>query len=80
MVTMNIKDPKVHELANELATLRGTTATAAVRTALELALATERARQSDRGATLAGLQQRAAGTQHAWLSDGDLYGEDGLPR
>ena len=35
MATLNIKDPRVHELATELARQRGTTATAVVRDALE---------------------------------------------
>ena len=38
-MAMNIKDPKVHDLARRLAERRGTSLTAAVRGALEEALA-----------------------------------------
>ncbi|HMR49838.1 MAG TPA: type II toxin-antitoxin system VapB family antitoxin [Arachnia sp.] len=79
MTTMNIKDPKVHELAHELARLRGSSATAAVRVALEEALAHER-RGKNLTERLARLQQRAATTQGDWAADDDLYDEHGLPR
>ncbi len=77
---MNIKDPKVHELAKELARLRGSSATAAVRGALEEALAAERRRGKDLSAALARLQRRAASTRDEWHSPDDLYDENGLPR
>lgn len=77
---MNIKDPRVHEMAQELARLRGLSATAAVRTALEEALAAERRRSPDLNAAFARLQRRAAGTQAEWLTDEDLYDARGLPR
>lgn len=80
MATMNIKDPRVHELAGELARLRGTTATAAVRSALEEALARELRSQKNLGAALSRLQERARLTKDTWLSDGDLYDEAGLPK
>lgn len=77
---MNIKDPKVHELAHELAALRGSSATAAVRAALEESLAAERRRRGDLRAAVARLQARAASTQAQWLTDDELYDERGLPR
>ncbi|HMS37141.1 MAG TPA: type II toxin-antitoxin system VapB family antitoxin [Arachnia sp.] len=80
MATMNIKDPRVHELAHELARLRGSSATAAVREALEDALAGERRRRASLGASFARLQERAAATKAEWLSEDDLYDESGLPR
>lgn len=80
MATMNIKDPRVRELALELAALRGSTATAAVRTALEEALAHERNRRSDRHERLSRLQAVVATTKDSWLNDTDLYDEHGLPR
>ena len=43
MPTLNIKDPEVHRLANELARRRGTSATGAVREALREALEREKA-------------------------------------
>lgn len=77
---MNIKDPRVHELAHELAQLRGSSATAAVRAALEEALAAERRRTPDLRSTVARLQERAASARAEWLTDDDLYDENGLPR
>ncbi|MDO4241222.1 MAG: type II toxin-antitoxin system VapB family antitoxin [Microbacteriaceae bacterium] len=80
MATMNIKDPRVHELAHELAKLRGTSATAAVRTALENDLQNERHKRNDIFAAAKRLQEKYAGTSHLWLTDDDLYDEDGLPK
>ncbi|GAB3706549.1 type II toxin-antitoxin system VapB family antitoxin [Mariniluteicoccus flavus] len=80
MATMNIKDPLVHELAHELATLRGSSATAAVRAALEEALDHERHRHIDRPSALRALQDSARSTSDQWLTDDDLYDTDGLPR
>lgn len=77
---MNIKDPRVHELAHELAQFRGSSATAAVRAALEEALAAERRRTPDLRSTVARLQERAASARAEWLTDDDLYDENGLPR
>lgn len=70
----------MHELAGELARLRGTTATAAVRSVLEEALAREMRSQKNMGAALTRLQERAKLTKDTWLSDGDLYDEAGLPQ
>lgn len=80
MATMNIKDPRVHQLAHELAQLRGSTATAAVRSALEEALAHEKAERADRRARLARLRERVAGTMDQWTGDDELYDDSGLPR
>ncbi|HHW83379.1 MAG TPA: type II toxin-antitoxin system VapB family antitoxin [Actinomycetales bacterium] len=77
---MNIKDPRVHEMAHRLARLQGTTATGAVRSALEEALARELAQHVDRDAALTRLQARVAGSTAEWLTDEDLYDEEGLPR
>lgn len=77
---MNIKDPHVRELAHELAALRGSTATAAVREALEEALAVERSRRADRRGRLARLQAAVEATSPAWPTDADLYDQNGLPR
>lgn len=77
---MNIKDPRVRELALELAALRGSSATAAVRAALEEALAQERTRRGDRRTRLARLQETVAATKAEWLDDYDVYDEHGLPR
>lgn len=77
---MNIKDPRVHELAHRLAALRGSTATAAVRSALEEALANELRNRGDRRGSLCALQERVRGSQAHWLTDEDLYDAEGLPR
>lgn len=77
---MNIKDPRVHELAHQLAQIRGTSATKAVRSALEEALGREELGRDGRSAALNRLQERAAETKDQWLSDDDLYDESGLPR
>lgn len=77
---MNIKDPRVTALARELARLRGTSATAAVREALEHDLT--RVRQQRRAAwdEVAALQDQVAATSHLWVSEDELYDADGLPR
>lgn len=80
MATMNIKDPRVRELARELAVLRGSSATAAVRAALEEALAQERSRRGERRARLARLQESVASTKAEWLEVADLYDDEGSPR
>jgi len=80
MATLNIKDPRVHELANELAALKGSSATRAVREALEHELEREvrgRALDLDR---IRRLQERIAAASGEWLTDDDLYDADGLPR
>lgn len=80
MATMNIKDPRVHELAHTLAQIRGTSATAAVRGALEEALGREQRTRAEHGAAIDRLQARAAETAATWLDEKDLYDESGLPR
>ena len=77
---MNIKDPRVAALARELAGLRGTSATAAVREALERDLT--RVRQERRTAwdEVASLQEEVASTSHLWVSEDELYDADGLAR
>lgn len=80
MATMNIKDPRVHELAQELAKLRGSSATAAVREALEEAIGNERRRRANLDEVLGRLQERASQTTSDWLNEDDLYDDAGLPR
>ncbi len=80
MATMNIKDPRVHELAHRLATLRGSTATAAVREALEAALAEETDHHLDRRQALKQLQARVRPTANDWVEQDELYDESGVPR
>ena len=78
MATLNIKDPRVHELATELARRRGTTATAVVRDALEKEAA-KQPKPIDRD-RLGALQDKILKMDLVWLSDDDIYDEDGLPK
>lgn len=80
MATMNIKDPRVHAMAHDLAALQGTTATAAVRAALEEALLRARGQAVDRTAALRRLQDQTADTRSLWPDEADLFDEQGLPR
>ena len=80
MTTMNIKDPRVHELARELAAIRGSSATAAVREALEETLGRERREGARLTDTFGQLQERAAKTMNEWIDIADLYDESGLPQ
>lgn len=84
MATLNIKDPEVHRMAHELATRRHTTATGAVRDALAKALA-----EDDSATVLDGeeilekireIARRSAARPEPFLSDDDLYDENGLPK
>lgn len=76
---MNIKDPEVHRLAMALAAERRTSATAAVREALQEALA--RHAESRAGVAARLLALGAASRQLGpLLTDDELYDERGLPR
>ncbi|MGO1638298.1 MAG: type II toxin-antitoxin system VapB family antitoxin [Ancrocorticia populi] len=80
MTTMNIKDPRVHELARELAAIRGSSATAAVRQALEETLGRERREGARLADTIGELQERASKTMGEWIDEASLYDEVGLPK
>ena len=80
MTTMNIKDPEVHRLAHLLADRRHTSATRAVRQALEEALERERADRSGMAARLLEIAAEARRAGGPILTDDDLYDERGLPR
>ena len=81
MPTLNIKDPKVRELALALAERRHTTATGAIRDALKEALEREEARYRDGLAErLMEIGGRAAARSGGYLTDDDLYDESGAPR
>lgn len=81
MPTLNIKDPQVHAMAHELARLRHTTATGAVRDALRDALAQSRpASIEDRVERIMEISRRSAARPEPILTDDDLYDEDGLPK
>lgn len=77
---MNIKDPAVRLAAEELARRRGVSMTEAVRQALHAALAAERAKKADLFTMVAEIQRRAAMVDEPYLTDDDLYDEQGLPK
>ena len=79
--TLNIKDPEVYELANELARRLETSMTNAVRVALLEAVERERRVRDDyveRMSLLARLTRDAS--KAPILTDDDLYDHLGLPR
>lgn len=80
MATMNIKDPEVHRLAHELATKRHTSATGAVREALREALEREEHSREGMAARLMEIGRRAREIDAPFLTDDDLYDENGLPK
>ncbi len=80
MPSMNIKDPEVHRLARALARQRGTSATKAVRQALEETLARDRSGRQGLAARLLSLSARSTAIEESVLTDQDLYDEVGLPR
>jgi len=85
-VSLNLKNPRAHELAAELASLTGESLTSAVIRAIEDRLAEERRKRGqkrkaermlDFAARFAqGMPDTCHSADHASL----LYGEDGLPR
>lgn len=81
MPTMNIKDPEVRLLAEELARRRGTTMTDAVRQALLEAVENERQARDDYVERMTELARRTKDASKApLLTDDDLYDHMGLPR
>jgi len=80
---LNIKDPKTHELARELAGIEGTTLTAAVTQALQDALAEHGRRRVAKRQLLQALirSAREENTQPVGDAFDDLYDPNsGLPR
>jgi antitoxin VapB len=85
-MSMNIKSSEAHELAAELARLRGITVTRAVTDALRNDVERERKRKNRSGlaAELVRIGQRCAAHMTEPVSSQDhgpmLYDENGLPR
>jgi antitoxin VapB len=77
---MNIKDPEVRRLAMELAERRHTSMTDAVRQALEETLDRDRADRRGLAEKLMKLGEETRPYRHEFLTDDDLYDENGLPR
>lgn len=80
MPTLNIKDPEVYRLAADLAARRGTSLTGAVRAALQEAVERARADRSGMAERLMEIGRRSAARPEPFLTDDDLYDEQGLPR
>ena len=78
--TLNIKDPQVYELAQELARRRAVSMTEAIRQALKDSL--EEAKRSRAGLADRVLEigRRSAAISEPYLGDDDLYDEAGLPK
>jgi antitoxin VapB len=89
-MSMNIKDPRVHEMARQLATRAGISVTEAVRRALaaELARAPAATAEMTRAARLEAVRRIVANYRSLPLQDprssdeirADLYDDQGLPR
>jgi len=83
--SLNLKNPRAYELAQEIAHLTGETMTAAVIEALEQRLRTERLRRGGKTTAseiLAFAERFAAGMAPGSRSEehaSGLYGEDGMP-
>lgn len=93
-MSLNIKDEEIHGLVKELATLKGTTLTSAVKDAVESAIEREKARQGK--SQLQNRKKRSEVLQafarefvsrvkepidiHSWDIDKLLYDENGLPK
>lgn len=80
MASMNIKDPEVRELAIELARRRHTTATGAVREALREALERDKTSRQGLAERLLAIGRESAAIDEPFLTDNDLYDENGAPR
>lgn len=93
-MSLNIKDEEAHELVQELAALRGTTLTAAVKFAVKEQIEREKAslagselpRKKKRSEVLQAFARefvsrvKPPGEIHSWDIDKLLYDENGLPK
>jgi antitoxin VapB len=80
VATMNIKDPAVRELAEQLAARRHTTMTDAVRQALTETLDRDRASRQGLADRLMAIGEEFRARGGTVLTDDDLYDERGLPK
>jgi len=78
--TLHLKDPEVHRLAAELARRRGTSMTAAVRSALQDAVEAMERDRDDMVERILEVSRRSAELEAPFLTDADLYDDQGLPR
>lgn len=80
MPTLNIKDPTVHQMAHDLAKLRHTSATGAVRQALADALAAEKRNRRSLVDSLLALPDIYGTRDCPMVSDEEFYDAEGLPK
>lgn len=81
MPMLTIKDPQVYENVRELANRKGMTMTAVVRELAQRELeTTRRPTYEEKLQAIHDLQEWAASTSGTWLTDDDLYDENGLPK
>ena len=78
--TLNIKDPEVYDLAQELALRRGESMTAVIKDALLAALVESKRSREGVAEALMAIARRSAARPEPFLTDDDLYDENGLPR
>lgn len=85
-VQLNIKDPKTTALVTELAELTGRSKTEAIRLAVEAAIAREKAGKEEEIARKIARIREIVTDLHRrvpadnFLTDDDLYDENGLPK
>lgn len=81
MPMLTIKDPQVYENVRELANRKGMTMTAVVRELAQRELeTTRRPTYEEKLQAIHDLQEWAAFASGTWLTDDDLYDENGLPK
>ena len=80
MTTLIIDDPRVQLMIDTLAEQRGTTAVEVVREAVEQQLTEQEQRRIDRLAAIKEIQEEARPYRHLFLTDDDIYDENGLPK
>ena len=81
MPMLTIKDPQVYENVRELAKRKGMTMTAVVRELAQRELeTTRRPTYEEKLQAIHDLQEWAASASGTWLTDNDLYDENGLPK
>ena len=80
MTPLIIDDLRVRAMVDHLAKQRGVTATEVVRDAVEQQLTKDEQRRLDRLTAIEEPQARAAKTKHLWLTDEEMYDENGLPK
>jgi len=86
-MSLNIKDEETHALVRELAALKGTSMTGAVKAAVQAEIEKEKAAKQPRKKRSEIVQEFAVAFSrqvknpiHSWEIDGLLYDERGLPK